>query len=468
MSELTSGDSGSMQMGRPMRIAVVGAGYVGLVTGTCLANLGHEVICVDNVPERVAAINRASPPFYEPGLNEMLSGCIRAGRLRASGSVASAVAASDLIFLAVGTPCRGNEIDLSYLSAAAQEIGKGLRGNSDQTVVVKSTVVPGSTDTVVRELLERASGRRVGSFGLCANPEFLREGSAITDFMDPDRIVIGQWDQSSGSALAELYRPFSCPKLFTTIRNAELIKYASNALLATLISFSNEFAALCEATPDTDVEEVLRAVHLDRRLSRTNGGNALGILAYLRAGCGFGGSCLPKDVSALRNYARQHNVIPNLLDGVAAVNSARPQQLLALAERAVGSLQGTTITLLGLAFKPGTDDVRDSPALTVAGLLKESGAVVRAYDPMSSRLPSADGLTVCATVEEAFAGADAAILVTAWPEFSTWNWDELCVLMRRPILVDGRNALLGVRIPESAVHVSIGKYFEPRGVRVAK
>ncbi len=450
-----------------MRIAVVGTGYVGLVTGTCLAQLGHDVTCVDSMPQRVDAVNQGTPPFYEPGLAELLTEAIQAGRLRAVTDVAGAVAASDITILAVGTPSRGGEIDLSYLSAAAEQIGKGLRDASGYpVVVVKSTVVPGTTDTVMRGILERVSGRRAGSFGLCMNPEFLREGSAVADFMDPDRIVIGQWDGPSGCGLAEVYSSFDCPKIFTTLRNAEMTKYASNALLAALVSFSNEFAALCEATPGADVDEVLSALHLDRRLSPMHRGDRVtpGILSYLRAGCGFGGSCLPKDVAALRDFARKQGVETRLLDAVSAVNAGRPAQLVALAQNAVGTLRGAAIAVLGLAFKAGTDDLRDSPALAVIRLLEEKGAVVRAYDPLITKL---DGFHVCASAREALTGMDAAIVVTAWPEFAAFDWTALSAIMQRPILIDGRNALRGAVIPESTTCVSIGRHFEPQGVAVA-
>lgn len=452
-----------------MRIAVIGTGYVGLVTGACLAQVGHEVACVDKVPERVATVAAGKVPFHEPGLNEMVSECVRAGRLRVTSDTAVAVAASELIFLAVGTPSRAGNIDLSYLSDAAEEVGSGLSDSRGyKTVVVKSTVTPGTTDTLVRGIIERTSRRRAGSFGLCSNPEFLREGSAVADFMTPDRIVIGQWDERSGSRLAELYRSFDCPKLFTTLRNAEIIKYASNALLATLISFSNEFAMICEATPGTDVEEVLNAIHLDRRFSaESNSKGQLGILAYLQAGCGYGGSCLPKDVSAICDYARQHDVNLKLLGAVTAVNAARPQQLLALAEKAIGDLEGATVAVLGLAFKAGTDDLRDSPGLVIARLLRQSGAAVRAYDPMFSTLADLDAPRLCGSAEEVLAGTDAAIIATAWPEFATWDWTELCNIMRRPILIDGRNALREAQLPESATYLPIGKYFEPQGAPVA-
>ena len=450
-----------------MRIAVVGTGYVGLVTGTCLARLGHDITCVDAMPERVDAVSAGRPPFYEPGLAEMLGDVLACGRMCATNRTAEAVASSDMTILAVGTPSRGGEIDLSYLAAAAEEVGKGLRDAvSYHVVVVKSTVVPGTTDTLVREILERACGRQAGWFGLCMNPEFLREGSAVADFMEPDRIVIGQWDEASGKRLAEVYSAFDCPKIFTSLRNAEMTKYASNALLATLVSFSNEFAALCEATPGTDVEEVLNGLHLDRRLSPMYQDERVvpGILSYLRAGCGFGGSCLPKDVAALREFARKRGVAPRMLDAVAAVNAGRPRQLVRMAGDALGSLRGAEVAVLGLAFKAGTDDLRDSPALAVIRLLQEQGAVVRAYDPLVAKL---DGLRVCASAKEAVSGADAAIVVTAWPEFAAFDWTALSAMMRRPILIDGRNALRHAAIPETATCVAIGRHYEPEGVALA-
>jgi len=453
-----------------MRVTVVGTGYVGLVTGACLARVGHDVTCVDSAPGRVAAVNQGRPPFFEPGLEEILAAAIREGRLRACGSVAGAVASSDVVMLAVGTPSNHGEIDLSYLSAAAGEVGEELRDSSGyHTVVIKSTVVPGTTDTVVRRILERASGLRAGDFGLAMNPEFLREGSAVADFLEPDRIVIGEWDQASGHALADLYRSFDCPKVFTTLRNAEMTKYASNALLATLVSFANEFAAFCEATPDTDVEEVLTGLFLDRRLSPVLHGERVvpGILAYLRAGCGFGGSCLPKDVAALRDFARKRGVTPRLLDAVEAVNAARPSQLVAIAEQTLGTLRGAAIAVLGLAFKPGTDDLRDSPALSVIAQLRERGAAVRGYDPLISAAPSAiAGIDVCRSAGEALTGADAAIVVTAWPEFAELDWSELCRKMRRPVLIDGRNALRAADIPDEMTLVSIGKHFAPEGAAI--
>jgi UDPglucose 6-dehydrogenase len=452
-----------------MRLTIVGSGYVGLTTGICLAGLGHEVRCVDVVPEDVAAINAGKPPFYEPQLAERLGEVLANGRLRATTDLDAAVTGSSMTVIAVGTPTTDRGIDLSYVMAAVRQVGLALRGvDNYHVVVVKSTVVPGTTDGLVRRLLEETSGRVVGEFGLCVNPEFLREGSAIHDFLHADRIVIGQWDNRSGQELAEVYRSFDCPILVTTMRNAEMMKYASNAFLATLISFSNEIAALCEATPGTDVTEVLRGLHLDRRLSPVVDGKRIrpGILDFLWAGCGFGGSCLPKDVNALRAYARECSVATDVLDAVMAVNCRRPAQLVGLAERALGSLSGANATVLGLAFKPNTGDVRASPALPVIKLLRSKGANVRAYDPLVYSAYALDGVresvTLCPTPDIALRDADVALLVTACPEFAGWDWTTLCGSMRQPVVVDGRHALSRVSWPSDARYLTIGQ--APLGV----
>jgi UDPglucose 6-dehydrogenase/GDP-mannose 6-dehydrogenase len=447
-----------------MRVTIVGTGYVGLTTGVCLASVGHQVTCVDVLPERVAAIQGGKAPFYEPGLAEMLGVALSQGRLRATTRLQEAVAGSEVTFLTVGTPQTDQGIDLSHVAAAAKEIGTALRrAPGYRVVVVKSTVVPGTTGTLVRSILEESSGRRAGEFGLSVNPEFLREGSAIHDFMHPDRIVIGQWDEKSGQVLAEIYRSFDCPKIFTTPANAEMMKYASNALLATLISFSNEIAALCEVTPSADARVVLQGVHLDRRLSPVVQGQRIspGILSFLWAGCGFGGSCLPKDVNALRAYARERKLTPHVLDAVVTVNTERPAHLERLAEGVLGSLRGATVAVLGLAFKPGTDDLRESAALAVIRLLRNKGAAVKAFDPIVTSAPDGSGLgslaTVCATPEDALRGADAAMIVTACPEFLALDWPALCKQMRQPIIIDGRNALDGVSWPEGVRYFGIGK-----------
>lgn len=455
-----------------MRVAVVGTGYVGLTSGVGLATLGHDVTCVDVSPERLQVIRDGRAPFHEPGLPELLAQAIAAGRLRATDDLRGAVADCEVVFITVGTPDGQHGIDLSYVTRAATDIGEALRASPGyRVVVVKSTVVPGTTDGPVRRAVEAASGMAAGEFGLCMNPEFLREGAAVSDFMQPDRIVVGSWDARSANVMVALYESLDCPKVFTTLRNAEMVKYASNALLATLVSYSNEIAALCESTPETDVEVVLRGVHLDRRLAPVVGGQRVrpGIVDFLWAGAGFGGSCLPKDVNALRAYARDRGLAPHVLDAVVAVNARRPAQLCAMTEEAIGSLQGARIALLGLAFKPGTDDVRDSPAIAVARLLAAGGATIRAYDPLIRQAPDPawnDLLTVCDTPEAALEDADAAVVATAWPDFAAWDWDTLCTLMRRPVVVDGRNVLRDTAWPEGTRYLGIGRVPARRAAEV--
>lgn len=446
-----------------MQVTVVGTGYVGLVTGACLASIGHRVACVDVLAERVEIINRGEAPFYEPGLTNLIQTGLENGHLQATTDLQQAMFGSEVSIIAVGTPPVGEEIDLSYVEIAAAQIGQALRYMDHyHVVVVKSTVPPGTTDTLVRCTVEQNAKRRVSEFGLCMNPEFLRQGSAVDDFMHPDRIVIGQWDERSGQVLAEMYSAFHCPKVHTTLHNAELIKYASNALLSVLISFSNEIASLCEATPGTDVKTVMDSLHLDRRLSPLLDDQLIrpGILDYLCAGAGFGGSCLPKDVNALRMFARVRQVETPLLDATMAVNEQRPEQVVALVEQALDGLQGHTVAVLGLTFKPGTDDLRGSPALTMIRYFLDKGTTVRAYDPLASSTdPSLldSRVTVCDTPEVALTNADAALIATAWPEFTSWNWQVLCGLMRQPIIVDGRNALRHVQLPAQVIYWPIGR-----------
>jgi UDPglucose 6-dehydrogenase len=446
-----------------MRLAVIGTGYVGLVSGACIAATGHDVICVDTVQERVDAVNRCTPLFHEPGLPELLQQVVSSGKLRATGDLAEAVRASEITMIAVGTPSNNGDIDLSYIRAAADSVGRALRNaNGYHVVTVKSTVVPGTTDSVVGSVLERIAGRSPGSIGLCMNPEFLREGTAVADFMEPDRIVIGQSDERAGATLAKLYSTFDCPKIFTTLRNAEMTKYASNALLATLISFSNELAAICEATPGTDIEQVMDGLHLDRRLNCVAGGERYSpaILSYLRAGCGFGGSCLPKDVTALAAFGRKQGHRPQLLEAVLAVNQSRPAAIVRMAESALGELKGKTIAILGLAFKPGTDDVRDSPGLAVIHLLHSKNASVRGYDPFVASLPrNGTQVSVCTSAEEALRQADAAIITSGLPELRSLDWGALAKQMRQPVVIDGRSTLRTVQMPPPVRYFRIGQSF---------
>jgi len=446
-----------------MIVTMVGTGYVGLVTGACLASCGHEVRCVDVSEERVGLIRSGQSPFYEPGLEELLRGALANGRLSVTTDLEAAMKGSAISLIAVGTPAHGDEPDLSYVEAAASQIGAALRSADGYHVVaVKSTVVPGTTRNIVKTLVQTASGLSPSQFGLCMNPEFLREGCAVADFINPDRIVIGESDSKSGTVMERLYESFDCPKLHVGLEDAELTKYASNSLLSTLISFSNELAALCEATPGTDVETVLKGLHLDHRLSPMSHGARVvpEILTYLRAGIGFGGSCLPKDVNALRTYGRRKGVLTPILDAVMTTNTRRPEQVVKILEGAAGNLSGKTVALLGLAFKAGTDDLRSSPALALLPLLKAHGAQVRAYDSFISKEAAADlGLDwFCAgNLEMTLEGSDAALLTTADPQFLNADWTHLASCMRSPILIDGRNALRNVRLPDSIRYYPIGQ-----------
>jgi UDPglucose 6-dehydrogenase/GDP-mannose 6-dehydrogenase len=445
-----------------MIVTIIGTGYVGLVTGACLASIGHTVRCVDVSEERVNLIRAGQSPFYEPRLEELLRVGLASGRLSVTTSLASAIEGSEVSLIAVGTPAKGEEPDLSFLETAAAQIGEQLRALGRYHVVaVKSTVVPTTTRNLVQPRLEIASGLRLGEFGLCMNPEFLREGSAVEDFCVPDRIVIGQADKRSGDVLERLYHPYTCDKLRVSLEEAELTKYASNCLLSVLISFSNELAGLCESTPGADVENVMDALYLDRRLSPAGPVDRVrpGILSYLRAGIGFGGSCLPKDVNALRVYGKRIAVVTPLLDAIVATNAHRPTKIVDRAEAALGGLRGKTIALLGLAFKSGTDDLRSSPALAILRTLENRGAQVRAYDPFvrPEAAARAGVQAPCgADLKAILTGADAALITTADPTYRTADWAGLTAAMRAPVLIDGRNVLRGVPLPAAVRYYPIG------------
>jgi UDPglucose 6-dehydrogenase/GDP-mannose 6-dehydrogenase len=432
-----------------MDISVVGTGYVGLVSGVCLADKGHRVICVDPDEAKVAQINAGQSPIHEDGLDALLQANI-GSRLTATTDLADAVANSSLTIIAVGTPFDGSAIDTSYIEAAAKAIGALLRAKeSFHTVVVKSTVVPGTTDEVVLPILEQASGKRAGhDFGVSMNPEFLREGSAIGDFMEPDRIVYGGTDERTFAVLNELYSVFAnVDKIHTTNKTAEMIKYTANSLLATLISFSNEIGNLCTGLGGIDVVDVMKGVHLDKRLSPVleNGERVVPtITTFIEAGCGFGGSCFPKDVKALISHGQQAGQEMNILQSVIDLNHAQPLRLLSLLAKHFDSLQGLKIAVLGLAFKPGTDDMRESPAIPVVRALHEQGAEISAYDPVATdeaRKEFSDvPIEYAASVIAAVQGADAIVVITTWDEFA--SLPEIINNMKSaPLLIDGRRMI---------------------------
>jgi UDPglucose 6-dehydrogenase len=428
-----------------MRVSIVGTGYVGLVSGACLADQGHTVACVDADARKVDMINAGCAPIHEDGLPELLRRHVPR-ELHAQRDLRQAVTESDITFIAVGTPASGGRIDLSQVERAATEIGWALRDKPGyHTVVVKSTVVPGTTTGTVRRHLESASGKQAGAdFGLGMNPEFLTEGTAVADFTRPDRLVLGGCDGRTHEVLTQLYSTFDAgvPRLLTNCATAEMIKYASNAVLATLISFSNEIARLCSAIGGVDAREVMRGVHQagyftsrDDAATRT-----AAITAFLQPGCGFGGSCLPKDVTALIGHGDSLGLPMPLLRSVLAINVGQTDEMLRLVARHHPDLRGVPVTVLGLAFKPDTDDVRMSPAFPLIERLRAAGAHLTAYDPVAQPRgqPMLDDVRIADTLPDAIEFAQVILLVTAWPQFR-----ELPALLRgRPALVvDGRRLL---------------------------
>jgi len=426
-----------------MRVAIVGMGYVGLVTGVCLAEKGHRVTCVDLDEGKVDAVSSGRSPIYEEELEELLARNL-GERFEATADLAEAAGEADVTMIAVGTPFDGARIDLGAVRAATRSVGEAIRRRDDfPVVVVKSTVVPGTTRDVVTPLLEETTGGQAGTmFGVGANPEFLTEGQAVADFMHPDRLVLGSGDTRTAERLEELYAGFpDVPRIHTTVTAAETIKYASNALLATMISFSNEFADLCTAVGDADVVDVMRGLHSSMYL--TVDGERAPITSFLEAGCGFGGSCLPKDVNALAAHGEALGRPMNVLRAVIDVNERRADEILRILHGYFASLEGRTVTVLGLAFKPDTDDVRESPAVPIVERLLAAGAVVRAHDPVVRTLPAdldAGAVELEPDLETALAGADAAVLVTRWRHYDAVP-EVLARLEPQPILVDGRRII---------------------------
>lgn len=442
-----------------MNICIIGTGYVGLVTGVGLAAVGHQIKCMDIDAERVGMIQRGDVPFYERDLPELLHQVQAEGRFSVTTDAETAILESEITFIAVGTPTENGQQDLSAVNAATHSIGEVLQeSDTYHVVVVKSTVLPGTTRGTVRDiLLTYLSEER---FGLCMNPEFLREGNSVDDFMQPDRIIIGQFDERAGDVLERVYESFDCPILRTSLENAELTKYASNSLLSTLISFSNEIAAICENTPNTNVVDVMEMLHLDKRWSPMVddvGRVSPPIMAYLMAGCGYGGSCLPKDIQALVTYGQSLGIELPQLSGTIQVNEKRPSILVEIAESVLGDLWGKTITILGLAFKPDTDDTRASSSWTVINELGEKGVKIRAFDPLVGSIEDEIPVQLFETIESALMDSDGAIICTAWGEFRSADWEHLTSIMRSPLVVDGRNLLRGIGLPDNMIYRGIGR-----------
>ena len=411
-----------------MNICVVGTGYVGLVTGAVFADLGNEAICVDKVRGKIEGLQQGRMPIYEPGLEEMVARNVADGRLAFTTDLAEGVRRSEIIFIAVGTPAKLNgETDLSAVEEVARGIGQAM---DRYKVIVNKSTVPVGTGELVREIVQKHQKVPV-EFDVVSNPEFLREGSAIEDTLRPDRIVIGAPNQQVALTLLELYAPLERPMIITDVPSAEMIKYASNAFLAAKISFINAIANICELA-GADVSQVIKGMGLDPRIGPT----------FLQAGLGFGGACLPKDSESLVHTAAALGYEFKLLKAVVEINRERTLGLMEKIRKVLGPLDGKLIGLLGLAFKPNTDDMREAKSVEVIRLLHEGGATIRAYDPVASEnakplLPP--GVRYCASAYEAAEGADALVLVTEWNEFRFLNLERLASAMRRPLIFDGRN-----------------------------
>ena len=432
-----------------MRVAMIGTGYVGLVSGACFADFGHEVICVDKDKSKIDALERGVMPIYEPGLDALVASNVRAGRLKFTTELKTAVAEADAVFIAVGTPSRRGDghADLSYVYAAAREIAAAVDGFT--VVITKSTVPVGTGDEVERIIGEARPGC---DCAVVSNPEFLREGAAIRDFKHPDRIVVGSTGDRAREVMSELYRPLylnRSPILFTDRRTAELIKYAANAFLATKITFINEIADLAEKV-GADVQEIARGIGLDNRIGSK----------FLHAGPGYGGSCFPKDTLALLKTGQDNEAPLRIVEAVVAVNDARKRAMARKVSAALnGDVRGRTIALLGLTFKPNTDDMRDAPSIPLITALQDMGAKVRAYDPegMEQAKAYVSNVAFCKDAYECAQEASALVIVTEWEQFRALDFERLKATMERPVLVDLRN----VYRPEDAArhgfqHIGIG------------
>ena len=417
-----------------MKIAIIGTGYVGLVSGTCFADMGIDVTCIDIDQAKIDALRHGEIPIYEPGLDTMVLRNHESGRLKFSTSLAEVIDDVEVIFSAVGTPPdEDGSADLQYVLAVAREIGQLM--NKYLLVVTKSTVPVGTARLVRDAIREEQQKRGVNiPFDVASNPEFLKEGAAIKDFMHPDRVVVGADSEHAKSLMAKLYRPFmlsSDRMLFTDIPSAEMIKYAANAMLATRISFMNDIANLCDLV-GANVNMVRKGIGADHRIGTK----------FLYPGCGYGGSCFPKDVKAIINTAAKHGYEMKVLKAVEKVNESQKSLLFRKLAAHYESLEGLTVALWGLAFKPETDDMREAPALTMIQLLSEAGAKIKVYDPVAMdecRRRLGDRVTYCRDMYEATVDADALCLLTEWKEFRMPSWAAIARTMRRPVVLDGRN-----------------------------
>ena len=410
-----------------MKLSIVGTGYVGLVTGTCFAEVGHHVICVDNDPRKVEKLRSGVIPIFEPGLEELVKKNVAAKRLRFTGEIAEGVANADVVFIAVPTPPQEDgSVDMQYVERVAREIAAAL---TEYKIIVDKSTVPVQTGERVAETIKRYNKHKV-EFDVVSNPEFLREGSAVNDLMTPDRIVIGVASQRPVATMKNIYEPFRAPMIVTDINSAELIKHASNSFLALKISYANALSAVCEAS-GANILEVVNGMGMDRRIGR----------AFLDAGLGYGGSCFPKDISAFIQIAQELGYDFRLLKEVQRINAEQMERFLKKIRETLWVLKDKTIALLGLTFKPNTDDVRNSLPMELAQRLQKEGARVRAYDPkgMEKAREILPGIVYCESAYEACRGSDAVVVATEWAEFQSLNLEKIRDGMTHPIMFDGRN-----------------------------
>jgi len=419
------------------KLCVIGTGYVGLVTGTCFADMGHRVTCLDINEERISMLKNGIMPIYEPGLKQIVDQNVEAGRLDFTTSYPEALKDSEFAFIAVGTPSNDDgEADMQYVKAASSSIAKNL---DHPIIIVNKSTVPVGTGDWVAEIIHDLNGQVTPQFSVVSNPEFLREGSAVMDFMKPDRVVLGSTDSDAANRVAELYQALRSDIMITDLRTAEMIKYASNAFLATRISFINEMANICE-TLGADVREVARGMGMDKRIGP----------AFLDAGLGWGGSCFPKDVKALAHMAVTHDTHPQLLQAVMDINFNQRKHAVDKLEKALGDLKGKTIGVLGLSFKPNTDDTRYSPSLDIINMLVAKGATVQGYDPQAMKTSKEEvpELNLCQNPYDVAQDADALLLATEWNEFKSLDFDRIKANMRGNVVLDGRNIWNGEELQE--------------------
>ncbi|MBI4257503.1 MAG: nucleotide sugar dehydrogenase [Thaumarchaeota archaeon] len=436
-------------------ISFFGLGYVGLTTATCLSSKGFKAICYDIDKQKVNTINQGKPPFYEPNLSKLLLKATKTGLLTATTNPTDAVLNSTITFITVGTPSNpDNTIDLTQIENAAKTTGKALQQKTTHhTIIVKSTVLPTTTQNIIKPTIEKTSGKRTPKdFGLCVNPEFLREGNAVQDTLNPDRIIIGETDKESGDTLESLYQNFYSkmpPIIRTTPVNAELIKYANNAFLSTKITFANSIANLCQKLPGADITTITKAIGLDKRIGPL----------FLNAGLGWGGSCFPKDLKALSVFAKKMGTPLPLIDATLLINHYQPLRAIQLTEALLGKLKGKKVAVLGLSFKPDTDDIREAVSIRIINELLAKGARITAYDPAAMHNAKRiwnNKIELSTNAYKCIQGADCSIIVTEWKEFAGLEPEDFTARMRNPIVIDGRRVFDPNKFSEKLTYVAIG------------